>query len=116
MTIETEKALRKIQKGSDYRNDEENRDYVDRLQADFEKAISRKAFLDQDYVKEMVLKIKSILGDIRRQLVEEDDQMERVRLKADREAYQKIFSWLAKDIDAELSEINEKVNEILEKA
>lgn len=112
--METEKALTRIKKTREYRADEENKSYVDSLEKAFEKAISRKAFLDQDYIKEIVLKIKSILADIRKSLVEEDDQIERIKLKSDRDAYQRVLAWFTTDIDKELNSIHERVNQVLE--
>lgn len=112
--METQKAIIKLKKTSSYKYDEDNREYVENLEKDFEKAVSKRAFLDQDYVKEMVIKLKSILSDIRKRLVEEDDEMQRIKLKADRSAYETLLGWLSRDIDKQLNEINQKVNEILE--
>lgn len=112
--METGKALDKIKKSREYRADDDNKLYVDALEKSFQKAVSRKAFLDQDYIQDIVLKIKSILADIRKSLIEEDDEIKRIQLKSDRDAYLKVLSWFSKDVDRELNEINNKVNEVLE--
>lgn len=112
--METSKAIAKIKKTREYRDDEENKREIDSLEKSFSKALSRKEFLKQDYIQEIVAKIKSILGNIRINLVEEDDEIKRIQLKSDRDAYLKVLSFFTKDIDNELASIEEKVNSILE--
>lgn len=113
---DSESPFDKVRKTREYQADEDNKNYVDDLEKQFEKIQRDKAFMDQDYVKEIARKIRSILASINIRLVEEDEPIARMKMKCDREAYEKFLSWFSKETEKEMAMILDRVEEILDSA
>lgn len=109
-----ERNIDLIKRSSAYK-DPENRDYVESLEKRIDKIKADADFLNLDYVKDIVKKLKSVLLDIRLKLVDEDDSEKRRVLKCDQAAYERVLSWFSRDINTELASINDRAEDILEK-
>lgn len=111
-TIKTEDAIEKIKKSRSYL-DPENQQEVERLEKKFEKLKTDEAFLKLDYIKDIKKRIKSILLNIKIKLAEEDDPDKRRAMKSDRESYTWLLHFFSLDVEKELSDINNRANELL---
>lgn len=109
----TRAVIDRLKESKEVRDDEENEIDVLRLERRFETLRAKSDFLQQDYVQDVVKRIKSIILSITQRLQEEDDSAKRLALKADRGAYRRVLTWFSSDVERDLAEVADRAKEML---
>lgn len=109
----TRDTIDRIKESREFKEDPENQSEVLRLERKFETIRAKSDFLQQDYVRDVVRRLKSVILSITRQLQEEDDPKKRMVLKCDRMAYRRVLTWFSDDIEHDLEEIADRAETML---
>lgn len=109
----SEETIDRLKNTREYRVDEDNRYEVDRLERRLETLRAKTDFLSQDYVVDIVKRLKSIILSINMRLREEDDSEKRRVYKSDRSAYRRLLTWFSTDVENDLAEIEDRAETML---
>lgn len=111
---DADKVIKDIKKSRAYQSDEDNRAYISEVEKELEQLKTDAAFQKLDQVKFIRSRIKSIIVSANLKLIEEDDSRERMKVKADRDAYIWLLRFFSRNVDKEVADITRKLEEKLE--